>query len=96
MPTDRREEVYDRRSPSRLCDIQYRRRPASLVATDAEGLEMAGMKKVDHDGRTHWLDRCKGHTVIACRRGDLVYAAVSTLPEEQLSCLMMDATHEGD
>ncbi len=70
--------------------------PASLVAADAAGLEMAGMKKVDRDGRPHWLDRCKGHTVIACRRGDLVYAAVSTLPEEQLACLMMEPTHEGD
>lgn len=70
--------------------------PASLVATEAAGLEMAGMKKVDRHGRSHWLDRCKGHTVIACRRGDLVYAAVSTLPEEQLSCLMMEPTHEGD
>lgn len=70
--------------------------PASLVATDAAGLEMVGMKKVQRHGRSHWLDRCKGHTVIACRRGDLVYAAVSTLPEEQLACLTMDPTHEGD
>lgn len=70
--------------------------PASLVAADAAGLEMAGMKKVDRHGRSYWLDRCKGHTVIACRRGDLVYAAVSTLPEEKLSCLMMEPTHEGD
>ena len=70
--------------------------PASLVATEAAGVDMAGMKKVDRHGRSHWLDRCKGHTVIACRRGDLVYAVVSTLPEEQLSCLMMESTHEGD
>jgi len=69
--------------------------PASLVATNAAGLEMSGMARVKLGGRTHWVDRCKGHTVVACRRGDLVYAAVSTLPQEKLLCLMADATYEG-
>ncbi len=33
-------------------------------------------------------DRCRGHTVVACSRGGVVYAVVSRLPEEHLLVLM--------
>lgn len=62
--------------------------PASLVVLPGEQGELDEMDRVVYEGRTHWVDRCKGHTVTACRRGELVYVAVSTLPEEELVFLM--------
>ena len=69
---------------------------ASVVVARSDGLAMEDMALVEHDGGKHWLDRCRGHTVVACRRGDLIYAAVSTLPEKRLLCLMTGDIHEGD
>lgn len=69
---------------------------ATLVVLKGAGLDLDQFARVDHDGRVHWVDRCKGHTVLACKRGDLVYAAVSTLPEPELLCLMSGAEHEGN
>ena len=70
--------------------------PASLVVVDAEHASLEGMERVEGAGGMHWVDRCRGHTVVARRRDRLVYAAVSTLPEKELLCLMRDAVHEGD
>ncbi|MFQ5501391.1 MAG: anti-sigma factor family protein [Phycisphaerae bacterium] len=70
--------------------------PASLVVTRGADQHLDRMARVEQDGQTHWLDRCKGLTVVACRRGELVIAAVSTLPEKELLCLMTDGAHEGD
>lgn len=64
---------------------------ASLVILPGTHQDVEGMEQVEHDGHTHWVDRCKGHTVVACRRGALVYAAVSTLPEDRLLPLMASA-----
>ena len=36
------------------------------------------------------------HTVVAWRRGELVYTAVSKLPEKELVCLMTGSAHESD
>lgn len=70
--------------------------PASLVVLAADEDELAGMQCVRHADGIHWVDRCRGHTVVACRRGELVYAAVSKLSEEKLLILMEDTQHEGD
>lgn len=69
---------------------------ASLVVIAETDRILDGMTHVRQAGRSHWIERCKGHTVVACKRGALVYAAVSTLPEEDLLCLMTGSTHEGD
>ena len=69
---------------------------ASLLVLKGAGLDLEQFARVDHDGRVHWVDRCKGYTVVACERGDLLYAAVSKLPEPELLCLVSGADHEGN
>lgn len=64
---------------------------ASLVALRGSEEVLAGMRRVDRNGHTHWIDHCRGHTVLACRRGELIYAVISRLPEESLSPLMPPA-----
>lgn len=66
--------------------------PASLLVV--EGGDVSGMRKVSLAGSTHWVARRDGYTIVACRRDELVYAAVSTFPEEELLCLMSDVVHE--
>ena len=61
---------------------------ASLVVLPGAHPDVDTMERVEQDGHVHWVDRCKGHTVLACKRGALIYAAVSTLPEERLFPLM--------
>jgi len=61
---------------------------ASLVAMDAGHFDLDGMTRSEHEGHVHWVDRCKGHTVVACKRGELIYAVVSRLAVELLSPLM--------
>lgn len=70
--------------------------PVSLVAVAETEAMLEGMTEVRRADGQHWVERCKGHTVVACRRGSLVYAAASTLPEEDLLCLMTETIHEGD
>ena len=67
---------------------------AALVVMADEAGVLNDMREVRHGDRTHWVARRDGHTVVACRRDRLIYAAVSTLPETELLTLM-DATHEG-
>lgn len=69
--------------------------PASLVVLSSEEGILTGLKRVDRAGQTYWIDHYKGHTVVARRRGPLVYAAVSRLPEEQLFLLLTDSLYEG-
>jgi len=61
---------------------------ASVVALRESDEALVHMKRVDRNGHTHWIDHCRGHTVLACRRGGLIYAVISRLPEESLSPLM--------
>lgn len=70
--------------------------PVSLVVVDDTSAALDTMTQVRHDGRSHWVDRCQGHTVVASRRGRLVYAAVSTLSERDLLGLMTGVLDEGD
>jgi mycothiol system anti-sigma-R factor len=68
----------------------------SLVAADAAVADMGTMKRADSHGDEVWVDRCEGHTVVAKRAGDLVYVAVSTLPQSDLIHLIESAVHESD
>lgn len=70
--------------------------PVSFVVTSAEEHDVASMKRSDRGGQAHWVERHKGYTVVACIRENLLYAAVSTLGEEELLSLMADVTHESD
>lgn len=66
----------------------------SLVVVDGKTDDLSGMTEVRHDRGHHWIDKCRGHTVIACRRNGLLYAAVSRLPEEKLLLLMTESANE--
>ncbi len=61
---------------------------ASLVALHGTSDTLRGLQKIEHENQMHWVDRCRGYTVTACQRGDLVYAVVSQLPEDALISLM--------
>ena len=68
----------------------------SLVATDAAITDMGTMRRADSHGDEVWVDHCKGHTVVAKRQGTLVYAAVSTLPQNDLIHFIESVVHESD
>jgi anti-sigma factor RsiW len=70
--------------------------PASLVVVEGAGFNIERMERVEEQGRTHWVERRQGRTVVVCRRGEFLYAAVSALPEEELSHLMPGREHESD
>ena len=74
--------------PAAFAVYETRGVPAALTVVGGGAGELDGMERVQHDGRTHWVDRRNGHTIVACTREKLVYAAVSSLPEEELLCLM--------
>lgn len=63
----------------------------SVVALRESDEALAHMKRIDRNGHTHWVDHRRGHTVLACRRGELIYAIVSRLAEEALFPLMPPA-----
>jgi len=65
--------------------------PASLVVVRGERFDLAGMRRVDDGERAHWVGRIDAHTVVACRRGPLLYAVVSDAPEAALLPLMPDS-----
>ncbi len=70
--------------------------PVSLVATDGAAIGVGQMKRVENGLNEYWVDRCEGHTVVAKRAGGLVYAAVSTLPQNDLIHLIESVVHESD
>ena len=70
--------------------------PVSLVATDGAAIGVGQMKRVENGANEYWVDRCEGHTVVAKGAGDLVYAAVSTLPQNDLIHLIESVVHESD
>lgn len=67
---------------------------ASMVAVAADPWSLDGMSAIRYQGSICLTDRCRGYTVVACRRGALVYAAVSTLAREDLLGLITGAVHE--
>lgn len=74
--------------PAALAVYQVGDQMALLVALQGSDEALARMKRIDRNGHTHWVDHCRGHTVLACRRGELIYAVVSRLSEDLLSSLM--------
>ncbi|MCH8853783.1 MAG: hypothetical protein IID41_14190, partial [Planctomycetes bacterium] len=70
--------------------------PVSLLATDAAGIGMGKMRRIADLDEEFWTDQCNGHTVVARRQGELVYAAVSTLPQNDLIHLIESVVHESD
>lgn len=73
--------------PGALISYDVGGQPASLLVLTHGDLDYGGMTKADS---AHWIDRCKGHTLIAFRRGDLTYVAVAQLPQSQLLELVPD------
>ncbi len=70
--------------------------PASVVVVRGDKKDLDGMKTVTRHGRTHHVDYFSNQTVVACRDGSLLYAAVSSLPESRLLHLMTGVVHESD
>ncbi|MBI1367110.1 MAG: hypothetical protein GC162_00500 [Planctomycetes bacterium] len=78
-------ELNGRRAIFVLYDVQ--KQPVSLVVLSDALTELAGMKPM-HARSDCYVDRCKGYTVVAVRRGGLAHVAVGRLPEEQLMRLL--------
>lgn len=68
----------------------------SLVATDAAVADLGTMKRAEGHGDEVWVDHCQGHTIVAKRQGKLVYAVVSTLPQNDLIHFIESVVHESD
>lgn len=71
--------------------------PVALAVLASEPGDEDGMQEIRSTGGEHWVDRCKGHTVVTCRRDKLAYAAVSReASEAQLISLMTGGIHESN
>jgi anti-sigma factor RsiW len=81
--------------PAAFAIYEMDRNPVSLVAVAADGQDLEGMQEVRRDDATCWIDDCRGHAVVACRVGELVYAAVSILSEKELLSWMTETKREG-
>ncbi|MBI4578902.1 MAG: zf-HC2 domain-containing protein [Planctomycetes bacterium] len=68
--------------------------PVSLVAVSRDVARLIPKNPATGTHKPHFVDHCRGHTVVASMRGPLVYAAVSTLPAEQLIGLMPETNAE--
>jgi anti-sigma factor RsiW len=62
-----------------LASYEMESTPTCLVVLASGPGALGDMRRVTQDGRSFWLDRRKHHTVVACQREELIYAAVSTL-----------------
>jgi anti-sigma factor RsiW len=70
--------------------------PVSFVAVEQKHVNLSRMRYVGQGSTARWVDLCKGHTVVARSRGQLLYAAVSKLPETELFDLMESVINESD
>jgi len=68
--------------------------PASIVALPRAGLDLSGMDRQERGDHAMHLCRRRGLTIVACERGDLLYAAVAALPEDKLMELMSERPQE--
>jgi anti-sigma factor RsiW len=80
--------------PAAFAFYEIEGQPASLVALDGSNADLRAMQAVTTNGRTHWVDRCRGHTVVACITDGIVRAAVGRMSEQELLSLLGMA-HEG-
>lgn len=67
--------------PAALALYDMEGQPATLLVLHGQEADLSGME--DLDG-AHRVDRSSGHTVIACNRDDLTYAAVGKVSEREL------------
>lgn len=82
--------------PAAFAVFRIKDRLASLVVVERAGVDLDHFVPMDDGERTVWVDRYKGHSVVAYPRGALLYAAVSSLPREELFCLISSGAHEGN
>ena len=80
--------------PAAFAFYEIEGQPASLVAINGSDADLRGMQAVTTGGHTHWVDRCRGHTVVACVIDGVVRAAVGQVSEQELLSLLGMA-HEG-
>ena len=80
----RRCSIAGRHAASALYTIEGK--DASLVIVPTVETDMSGMKPSSKAG--HFVDRCKGFTVMAWRDGSLTYAAVGKVSQGALSRLV--------
>jgi len=76
--------------PAAFASYEMDATPACLVVLAGGPNTLANMKRVSHDGRIFWVDRCKDHSVVACQRDDLIYAAVSRVEKDELLHFMAE------
>lgn len=70
--------------PAAFASYEMDANPACLLVLAGDPSALSSMKQVSREGRTFWIDRCKDHAVVACRRNELIYAAVSRSHEDEL------------
>jgi anti-sigma factor RsiW len=70
--------------------------PVSLVAVRAEQFDAGEPAGVVSETPSHRTDRLNGYTIVTRRSDDLVYAAVSTLPVDELLFVISGKLHESD
>lgn len=80
--------------PAAFAFYEIEGQPASLVAINGSDADLREMQPVTTGGHTHWVDRCRGHTVVACVVDGVVRAAVGQVSEQELLSLL-GMTHEG-
>jgi anti-sigma factor RsiW len=79
-------KVTDRPAAFALYEIDGE--PASFVALAGSAADLRDMRMVSRGGRAHWVDRCRGHTVVATVTNGVVRAAIGRVSEEQLLWLI--------
>ncbi len=76
--------------PAAFASYEMDANPACLVVLAGDANSLAQMERVSQGGRTFWVDRCKAHSVVACLRNDLIYAAVSRTEKDKLIHFMSE------
>jgi anti-sigma factor RsiW len=76
--------------PAAFASYEMDASPACLVVLAGDTSVLDKMERVSHDGRTFWVDRCKDHSIVACVRDELIYAAVSRTDKDDLIHFMSE------
>jgi anti-sigma factor (TIGR02949 family) len=74
--------------PAAFAFYEIQGQPASLVAINGSDADLRQMQRVIAEGRTHWIDRCRGHTIVAFVLDGVVRAAVGRVSEQELLALL--------
>jgi|CXWL01.1.fsa_nt_gi anti-sigma factor RsiW len=76
--------------PAAFASYEMDASPTSLIVLAGGPDSIESLERVSRDGRTFWVDRCKGHSVVACLRDNLIYAAVSRTDKDELIHFMSE------